>query len=414
MQEGAPAQDAPLDAWLRWLESGARGRVLLGLDRVQEVAQRLALPRRPTLSIAGTNGKGSCAHFAHRLAGRCGLRAALYTSPHLCDFSERIVVGDAPASAACIRDALATVERARGDIPLTYFEHTTLAALTCFAEAEVPLQVLEVGLGGRLDAVNVVDADVAVITSIGLDHVAELGHGLPDIAREKAGIGRAGRPMIIGTPDPAPWLLAAAKGSGAKVQVVPRWEPAAGGQWHIPGMALDLPPPPARGAALRQNMTAAILALQALELPGLGLPEMRAALADCVAAFRLPGRQQRHDGMLLDIAHNAEAVAELVSAIGRAPGEWHIVLGMLADKPIDQVLAALQPCAATLYCATPRNPRALPAADLARRAAAAGLPVAGVFGSVAAAVQAARTQAQDAGRILITGSLYTVSEVLCT
>lgn len=395
--------------WLHWLEQGARGGILLGLERVRTVHARLGLRPRPTLTIAGTNGKGSCAHAAEAIARALGQRTALYTSPHLLHFGERMRINCVAASDEAIVAALARVEAARGEAPLTYFEHATLAALCLFDEADVDLQVLEVGLGGRLDAVNIVDAEACVITSIGRDHVRELGDSLAAISAEKAGVARAGRPAVVAQ-DPAPeGLHAALTGRGACIhQMGPLSETAQ--SWSPPGWGLCLPMPSPGGRMLRRNIAAAALALEAMGWPRAAIAD---ALAGLVAEFRLPGRLQMHRGLTLDVAHNAEAAAELTTTLPGIAPRWRLVLGMLADKPVEALAQTLAPLCESMICAPLPPPRGLSGEALAGRLRDAGI-IAHSADSVADAIAEARVgRAADTG-ILVTGSFLTVAAALQT
>lgn len=395
--------------WLHWLEQGTRGEILLGLERVQAVHARLGLRSRPTLTIAGTNGKGSCAHAAEAIARALGQRTALYTSPHLLHFGERMRVDGVAASDEAIVAALARVEAARGDVPLTYFEHATLAALCLFDEADVDLQILEVGLGGRLDAVNIVDAEACVITSIGRDHVRELGESLAGIAAEKAGVARAGRPAVVAQ-DPAPeGLHAALAGRGACIQQMgPLSETPE--DWSPPGWGLQLPMPPAGGRMLRRNIAAAALSLEAMGWPRAAIAD---ALAGLVADFRLPGRLQTHRGLTLDVAHNAEAAAELAATLPDIAPRWRLVLGMLADKPVEQLACTLAPLCESIICAPLPPPRGLSGEALAARLRDAGIGARSA-GSVAEAIAEARGGCAAETGILVTGSFLTVAAALQT
>jgi dihydrofolate synthase/folylpolyglutamate synthase len=395
--------------WLQWLEQGARGEILLGLERVQVVHARLGLRPRPTLIIAGTNGKGSCAHAAEAIARAIGQRTALYTSPHLLHFGERMRVDGVAASDEAIVAVLARVEAARSEVPLTYFEYATLAALCLFDEADVDLQILEVGLGGRLDAVNIVDAEACVITSIGRDHVRELGESLAGIAAEKAGVARAGRPAVVAQ-NPAPeGLHAALAARGARILQMGALEETSE-NWSPPGWGLSLPAPPAGGLTLRRNIAAAALVLEAMAWSRSAIAD---ALTGLVADFRLPGRLQTHRGLTLDVAHNAEAAAELAANLPDIAPRWRLVLGMLADKPVEQLAQALAPLCDSIICAPLPPPRGLSGEALAKRLGDAGV-AAGCAGSVAEAITAARAGWPADSGILVTGSFLTVAAALQT
>lgn len=404
-----PAPGWSLEQWLAWLEQGPRGGIVLGLDRVARVLDRLAPAARPTLIVAGTNGKGSCAHFAAQLARACGRRVGLYTSPHLLDFGERIRIDGVPCERTSLIDAFARVEAARGDVMLTYFEFTTLAALCLFDDADVDLRVLEVGLGGRLDAVNAIDADACVITSIGLDHVAELGDSLDGIAREKAGVARPGRAAVLAMPEPPVALREALDGIGARGRPVGVVADDAAGGWRIDGFDTVLPPPAIAGDAVRRNIAAAAIGLTET---GMDAASIAAALPGAVAAFLLPGRQQTHGDLILDIAHNVEAAGELAAALGQRHRRWRIVLGMLADKPVEGVAQVLAPLAASWVCAGLPGPRGMTGDMLAGRVAGAGMTDVTAAQDVAEALALARASRADNESILVTGSFLTVAGAL--
>jgi dihydrofolate synthase / folylpolyglutamate synthase len=212
-----PPAGASLEYWLRWQETLHPRPIELGLERVRAVATRLGLPAPgvPTVTVAGTNGKGSTTHLLAEILAAAGHRVGRYTSPHLLRYNERVAVDGRPLADAELVAGFEAVEAARGGVPLTYFEYGTLAALWLFARAHLAVQVLEVGLGGRLDAVNLVDADCAVITGIGIDHVEHLGPTREHIGREKAGILRRGRPAVCADPDP-PEAIARAAAAGRR------------------------------------------------------------------------------------------------------------------------------------------------------------------------------------------------------
>lgn len=415
MSEVEPAAGWSLPQWLEWLEQGPRGGVELGLERVSTVLHRLQLRQRQTLTIAGTNGKGSCAHFAARVAGASGRRVGLYTSPHLLSFAERVMIDGRPVPEEVLCSAFYRVEHAREGTRLTYYEYATLAALICFDDADVELRVLEVGLGGRLDAVNAVDADACVITSIGLDHTRELGNTRDAIGAEKAGVARYGRPAVLAMPDPPEGLLSALSARGAQIQQIPPCMMTAGDAWQIDGVSAVLPVPGVHGGAIRANMAAAVRALLALRLDARVLASI---LPEQVRTFQLPGRQHWHAGLLLDVAHNAEAGAELAAALpyqhpGGPNGQWWLVLAMLADKPTVPYVRALQNASIKgVIVAGLSVARGLSAGDLQARLVDAGIPVAACHARVTAAIKDARMRAGAADRIIVSGSFYTVAEAL--
>lgn len=410
-----------LQAWLSRLETLHPKAIDLGLDRVRQVAIRLGLLPLPcrVLTIAGTNGKGSVAWCAAALAAAAGWRTGRYTSPHLLHFNERIVIDGEFVADARIVQALEAVDTAREDTSLTYFEFTTLAALWLFREAEVDLAVLEVGLGGRLDAVNIVDADVGVITAIGLDHQAWLGDTVEAIAVEKAGIARAGQPLVLAEsayPDSL-WPALAACGARAL---------RAGSEWHwsvdghaeagelrvqCAGERIELPVPAGLQPA---NVAAAVLAIW--ELGGAPPPAQEAAAA--LAALRIPGRQQRLlvDGipLLLDVAHNGDGAQALAVAVAqqRPRGSIHALCGLLADKDPLAVCGPLLPLLHSLtLCALPVARAAAPEQVYAQLAAHCPCPIQLAAG-VAEGWQRLRPRLGADDLLLVFGSFHTVGGML--
>jgi len=403
-----PSGTWSLAQWLVWLEEGPRGGIDLGLERVQRVADRMGLAPCKTVTIAGTNGKGSCAQVASDLARACGYRTGLYTSPHLTHFGERIRVDGDACSDAQLLAAFQHVEQARQDEHLTYFEFTTLAALSCFQTEAVDLRVLEVGLGGRLDAVNVVDADVAVITSIGLDHTAELGDTVDAIAPEKAGVARAGKPAIMAMAEPPTALPPALARIGATIIHA---DTVVGPESMVLG---NFPAPLERLAgcsnALQRNGAGAALALQHLGIP---VEDIMAHWPAVAAQFALAGRQQRHGDLLLDVAHNREAAVELASALrSQELTPCWFVLGMLEGKPVEAVAEVLAPMAAGIVCVSLDSARGIAGPRLAQRIRSAGLDAVMVADTVAAGLRAARERAKAGETIVVTGSFLTVAGAL--
>lgn len=388
--------------WLRYQEQLHPRSIELGLERVRRVAERLGVLERPplTLTVGGTNGKGSSATLAALIAGEAGHRTGLYTSPHLLRYNERVVIDGEPVTDAALCRAFTVIEAARAETPLTYFEFGTLAALWLFREARVDVQVLEVGLGGRLDAVNIVDADAALVTTIGLDHRDWLGDDRESIGREKAGIYRAGRPAVCADPDPPASLSVANLRLGREFRIE-----AGQGSWHWQGARSlpDLPMPGLPGRFQLYNAAGVIAAL--LAMPGLSIPE--AAIRAALPRLRLPGRFERIGDVILDVAHNTEAAEALAQNLRDAglAGRLSLVLGMLSDKPVAEVAAALAPLGTSLHLAGLPGPRGLSAAELAARLRPAGLKWHS-HADVAAALAAARRAAENT---VVTGSFLTVA-----
>ena len=411
-----------LEAWLDWAGAQHPKGIELGLERVRAVWDRLGAPHPgcPVITVGGTNGKGSCVAMATAMAEAAGYRVGCYTSPHLVRYNERVRLDGREVGDAELAAAFARVAAARGDIPLTYFELGTLAALLLFADAAPDLVVLEVGLGGRLDAVNLIDAEVSVVTSIGWDHMDWLGDSLEAIAREKAGIFRPGRPAVIGQPDAPVVLRQVAEGLAAPVLQIGREigvAPADGG-WHWTGPEgerLALPAPAMRGRFQYHNAAAAIAALRAL---GDRLPLPASALRAGLLRAQVPGRFQVLPGAptwILDVAHNpqaAEALASNLRAWDRG-GRLIAVLGMLAGKDPEGLVGPLGDLVDAWVLTQSADPRALPLETLAERVGQARPR--GVIhraADVARALDVAGGSAAAEDRVLVLGSFTTVGEAL--
>jgi dihydrofolate synthase / folylpolyglutamate synthase len=421
------SQPRTLAQWLAFIETLHPKSIALGLDRIAAVAARMAMRVAcPVITVAGTNGKGSTCAIAESIYRCAGYRTGLYASPHLLRFNERVRIAGKEAEDAALADAFAVVEAARdiGDgapTPLTYFEYTTLAALHLFAAARLDVLILEVGLGGRLDAVNLVDADVAVVTTIGIDHVDWLGTTREAIGREKAGIFRKGRTAICGDADPPHSLVDAAHAAGAtlwRIGVDYRYA-AQRMQWRYegPGGArYGLPLPALRGAYQLANAATALAALDALRVR---LPVAAGAVRDGLVQVELPGRFQVLPGrpaVVLDVAHNpqaAGALSETLSTMGFF-SRTLAVFGMLGDKDIDTVARILAPRVDCWYIAPLPGPRGASAARLATALAHAGVDAAAIraFDDIAQAFDAARNAAGETDRIAAFGSFLTVAAAL--
>ncbi len=410
--------DKALADWLARLDRRSpESRIDLGLDRVRTVYRRLTPngPDCPVITVAGTNGKGSVVAMLEAMALASGLKPFAYSSPHLVEFGERMRVAGQPAPAADIVGALESVERARGEIALTYFEHVTLAALVLARESDPDVMLMEVGLGGRLDAVNVIDADVAVITSIALDHTDWLGPTRADIAREKAGVARAGRPVIVGEKRRPPALEEALQRIGAKSIMAGRdftWR-RAGERLHVrvDKRLFSLPHPLMSGQWQAANAACAVTALSALG-ERLGLSE--AAMGRGLTSARLPGRFQRlseEPAVYVDVAHNGAAARELARALGEFPGRSYAVFSALAGKNIRAIGRALDGCFSDWLVAGIDDDRGLSAAAI--DAELAQIPVSGrreTVESVPRAVELALERAGRNDRIVVFGSFRTVAE----
>lgn len=415
-----------LAEWLELQDSVHPRSIDLGLERVTRVARSLGVdrPAYRVITVGGTNGKGSVAAHAEALLEAAGARAGLFTSPHLERYNERIRVAGAEVGDAELIEAFEHIEAARGATTLTFFEYNTLAALMIFARRGVHTAVLEVGLGGRLDATNLVAADVAVVVSVGFDHRDWLGDTLEAIGAEKAGIFRAGRPAILGTADMPASVFAAIAAVGARALVAGRefsWAET-GARWSYrgPGLALeDLAPSHLPGSIQYRNAATALTAVAALAALAPLPRALDAATVDAALEHVcLPGRLQVVAGAvewILDIAHNEPAARVLAAHLGErplAPGARTLaVAGVLADKDAAGIGAALAPLIdAWIVCALP-GARGGSAAELARRLAlgAARLTLAD---SVERGCEIARRNARPGDRVVVFGSFHTVGPAL--
>ncbi len=424
-----------LEDWLAWLERHHPKAIELGLERVNRVAGALGiLPfHTPVVTVAGTNGKGSTIAALSAVLSQSGnaarTRLGIYTSPHLLEFNERIVIAGEPASDAQLLAAFEEVNLARyaaGEQPvsLTYFEFTTLAALLLFARADLDYVLLEVGLGGRLDAVNIVDADVAVITQVAMDHEAWLGDTREKIGAEKAGILRPGQRVVLAEPEPPASVMARAQQLGCEVYVATPSTQGAGQhgltitgdevRWEGSGPGGE----PLRRDSLPAPVIAAANLSAALQAAALLTPLPAAArLADILDDVRPPGRlshlRYRSRDCVLDVAHNPAAVRRLAEHLrgGEASSRWHLVFAVMADKDIAGMLAELGECDARWYLpALSDVERACDPATLAALLPAGSVACGG--GTVAESLDQAVHNAAHSDKIIVFGSFFLVAEAL--
>ena len=411
-----------LPQWLEYQQTVHPRDIVLGLDRVAEVSRRLGLgrPGRRVITVGGTNGKGSTVAFLEAIARAAGLRVGAFTSPHLLRYNERIRIDGQDAGDAALVAAFERIEAARGDVALTYFEFGALAALVLMEDAGLDLALLEVGLGGRLDAVNIVDPDVAVITTVDLDHQEYLGHDREAIGAEKAGILRAGKPCVLGEKDPPSSVLRRAYAIGAfAIRGYSDYlidDLADGWRWREPGYQIDLPNPGLEAPAQRANAAAAIAALRALDLK---VPDK--AIREGVRSARVPGRLQRVPGTperVLDVAHNPQGARQLGQWLAEHPAPRTVaVFSALADKDIAGIVAPVAPHVSAWHLGpiTDAGPRGLAVDELARRLAEQ-LPadILHPHRCLVDALAAATRDAGPAGRVLVYGSFHTVAEALAS
>lgn len=422
-----------LSDWLSHLESlhpqGQAG-IELGLDRIRRVKDALGQDQRcPVIVVGGTNGKGSTCAYLEAIIAKAGYRVGCYTSPHLLAYNERVRVDGRPVGDDALCAAFARVEAARveaGNVALTYFEFGTLAAWEVFALAKIEAAVLEVGLGGRLDAVNAYEPDVSIVTTVALDHIDWLGGTREAIGFEKAGIFRPGRPAFCADPNPPQTLLDHAAAIGADLKLIGRdfgferdsenrlqWR-----WWCRSGEQLvkrSLAYPGLRGPAQLYNAAVALAALDSL---GQRLPVTMQAIRGGLIETELPGRFQVVPGkpaVVLDVGHNPQAVRVLADNLAGMGffDRTHAVVGMLADKDIAGALAALKGKVDYWYATSLGGPRGTRAESLAALIAAGGLGgEVACFETPGQALQAAREQAAESDRILVFGSFYTVAGAL--
>ncbi|AEJ04960.1 bifunctional tetrahydrofolate synthase/dihydrofolate synthase [Stutzerimonas stutzeri] len=410
--------------WLAYLEQLHPTAIDMGLDRVRAVAARMAMTRPAPLvvTVTGTNGKGSTCAFIASLLNAQGLKIGSYSSPHLLRYNERVLLSGREASDAELCEAFAVVEAARGEISLTYFEMGTLAAFWLFERAGLDAVVLEVGLGGRLDAVNIVDADLAVITNIGLDHADWLGNSRESVAYEKAGILREGKPALCGDLDPPQPLLDHANSLSAPLLLRGRdFDLAMGARdWHWRGVDAAGAPLELHGLPmLTLPMENAALALQAYAM--LGLPWDPARLARALLQTRVVGRLDsrqvlwngRRIALLLDVGHNPHAAAFLAQRLEQRPvvGTRRAVFGLLADKDLTGVLDALAPSISDWAVAPLPTPRTQSATQLAAALLERGASVS-EYATIEQALDAQCARAESVDEILVFGSFYCVAAAL--
>ena len=413
-----------LDQWLDYQLLVHPKAIDMGLERVGAVAQRLGIgkPARHVITVGGTNGKGSTVAFIEAIARAEGLSVGAYTSPHLLNYNERVRIDGVDAGDDALVAAFERIERARGAdsadaIPLTYFEFGTLAALMLFEQADLDLAILEVGLGGRLDATNIVDPDVAVVTTVDIDHQDYLGNDRESIGFEKAGILRAGRPAVLGEKDPPSSLLRRAYELGAIAirghsdYLIDRLDD--GWRWREPGYEIDLPMPTITAPAQLDNAAAAIAAVRALPVV-----ISKAAMRSGIATARVPGRLQivqSDPEIVVDVGHNPQAARQLAEWLRSHPKPTRAVFSALADKDIEGIVEVMAAHVGFWHLAgiDDAGTRGLSGEALSERLATR-LPAERrqPHADVAAALRSARAGVAAGERILVFGSFHTVAAAL--
>lgn len=413
-----------LDEWLEYQQSIHPREIELGLDRIRAVWDRLGSPTpAPTvISVGGTNGKGSTVAFLEAMTRAAGLRVGAFTSPHLLAYNERIRIHGVDSDDASLVNGFKRIEQARGEIALTYFEFNLLAAVLLFADAGLDLAILEVGLGGRLDAVNLIDADAAIVTTIDLDHQDWLGNDRDSIGREKAGIFRDGRPAVIGESNPPLGLLAEAERIGARtIRSGDAYEIERHGDhwiWRTGSIELELPLPLLGAFAQIENAAAAIAGLHALR-GRLGWNPR--AIAKGVADARLPGRMQRGVSdagveLLIDVAHNPQAARQLAQFLLHHPprGRNLAVFGALADKDVAAIVEVFDGAFAHWHLGglDAAIARGLATATLNERIVTALTAPSSTYVGIGDALDAAVASASSGDRVVAFGSFHVAAQAM--
>ena len=413
-----------LKGWLDWQESLHPQSIDLGLDRVTRVFNALqcrSVKKPITITVAGTNGKGSSIAFLEAIYRAQGFRVGAYTSPHIVKYNERIKINAVPVSDSVICAAFERIETVRNNISLSYFEFSTLAALDIFSRSNLDIQLLEVGLGGRLDAVNIIDPDAAIVTSISIDHTAWLGETREEIAYEKAGVFRANAAAITGEVDPPKSLINCARQKQIKLLRLGHEftynKTASNWTWHSGEECLnDLPPPRLKGEHQYRNASSVLAAIHYLQPQA---PVTEEAIREGLNTVNLPGRFQFIDSeppVLLDVSHNPQAAQALIDHLQLEYKQTpvHAIFTMMNDKDITGVINLMQPFIKHWYVSPLDNPRTCKETDLKDAFQQGNVRQVSLgFNDFIATYQAAKVNAHaDHGIILIFGSFFLVSEYL--
>jgi dihydrofolate synthase/folylpolyglutamate synthase len=416
-----PRRFSRLQEWLAWQETLHPSAIDLSLDRVTRTLERLGWrrPAAPVITVGGTNGKGSSVALMTRILTEAGYRVGTFTSPHLLRYNERICIAEREVSDASLIAAFERIDAARGADTLTFFEFNALAAVLVFETAGVDAIVLEVGMGGRLDAVNAVDADAALVTSIALDHCDWLGRDVEAIGREKAGIFRQGRPAVFGARDMPDSIQDQAQRIGADLQRLGtgfEWK-VSGDRWTWRGRdreLAELPRPALAGEIQFDNAAAVLTVLDALRAR---LPVTREAIERGLQTVKLAGRFQRFgQGVewILDVAHNPAAAVTLADQLARRPasGRTYAVCGILGDKDVEGIASTVLAQIDRWIVVGVQSARAIPVDELAERLRRAGADVIATDPDVESGCQRAARLATQGDRIVVFGSFLTVAPAL--
>ena len=404
-----------LQDWLTWIESCHPNEIELGLERVAGVAKQLGCDFSVTqvVTVAGTNGKGSCVAALSAVLQAAGYRSGCYTSPHFIRYNERIQIDGKEIDDQSLVDSFARIDDARGDVQLTYFEYGTLAALDILCRAELDVVILEVGLGGRLDAVNIIDANIAIVTSIAVDHEAWLGSDPEAIGFEKAGIFRSGKPALCGDPLPPSSVEAHAQSSGALFYQRGRDfnidKSAQALSWIASDKQITLP-------ELSLPLDSVAVAIQALQLLNLTIADdAYQALAGVVLRGRFQQLRVEGKAVILDVAHNPAAAALLAKNLAATPcfGRTLALTAVMADKDLAGLIEPLRDGVDAWFLAgLKNNPRALPAAQFADALAEQGVGMISVSKNIRQAFRRALSMMAADDRLVVFGSFFTVAEVM--
>ncbi len=407
-----------LHEWLAWQEQLHLSSIDLGLERIRIVAERLDIlnPPFPIISVAGTNGKGSSVAFLHAMLTAQGYKTGAYTTPHIVHYNERIAIAGKPASDSLICQAFEKINQARGDISLTYFEFGTLAAVLCFIEQKVDIAILEVGLGGRLDAVNLWDAELALITTIGIDHVDWLGNNRELIGREKAGIMRVNRPVVCGEANPPHSIIEYADKIHAKlIRYTQDYNyQYSDKQWSWQGLGItyqDLPLPALQGDYQFQNAAMVITGLHASTI-AIDESSIRNGLQQAYVAGRLQKIQDQPE-ILLDVAHNPQAAQELAKYLqkNKIKGKTRAIFSILNDKDVEAVVLSMRSVIDEWHLIELDDPRATPIKQLESQLNHLGLQIFTDYSSFAGILNSVKSYSQPNDRLVIFGSFLLISGI---